>query len=197
MRTTFNCLTKSLRTITQISTSVTCTHKKWAAWVFLILVNLLACKKEEDSISFRGITTTDEVGHILEEDNTDWTKDVSWSEAEMKLFAKEDAFNYSDLGENTTVTQTSRAFPNPCWKEFQIQFFVDQPSVFKCVIVDNRLNPVQPLNEFKINSEIGLNFNVADRTKFKAGEIYRMYYVFYNKEKKPSYFGHGDIKITN
>jgi hypothetical protein len=158
----------------------------------LVVVGSSSCKKKIDFGPDEGVTYRDFMNYPQSQnDPSDWTLDGNWNKEEKKLF------NSLGFDVNSTASGGVRNisfFPNPVETEgvLTCQTTVSGLSV-KLVLVDNKYKVLNTItNSFTAGSSFRLEF---DDSKFKKGEIYRLYYVFYQGSTL-YYKGHGDIKIA-
>jgi hypothetical protein len=172
--------------------------KKNALIIWTLLL-VLSCEKDSGSV-FSGITELDEEGVLIGNiDLTDWRFDDVWNEREEALFSNanfKSAKNITvqkDIISDSQAGSISRAFPNPAKSvlNFKIESSADS---IEFVILGNNYNVIY--SGKVVGGNLLWSLNVADRNKFSANTIYRIYYKLDhlndNDEK-----GHGDIKIIN
>ena len=160
----------------------------------LALVGFGGCKKKIDFGPNEGFTSRDFMNYPQSQtDPSDWTLDGNWNKQEKKLF------DGLGVDVNSTATGSVRNisfFPNPVETEgiLTSQTTVSGISI-KLVIVDRKY---RVLDTGTTSSTTTNSYNYRftfDNSKYKTGEIYRLYYVFYQGSTL-YYKGHGDIKIA-
>lgn len=161
--------------------------------IFFIFLTLAGCSKDKKSIDTSRITPTDSFGSIIgASDETDWTKDNSWTSAEEALFKKPD-LNLL-VGSATAAITFYPAFPNPCKYSFTVHLSASEPTFIETVVVDANLNVLFRNVQTTTAGQYVFSVNVADPS-FRANTNYRVYYAIYNESGLRYYQGHGDISI--
>lgn len=155
----------------------------------------IQCKKNNDSpvIDVSQITSTDALGNILSQDNTDWTKDNNWTDKEQALFQ---APTSAQLVNTETGTVTIfPAYPNPVINQQFLTIKTSTITLLQIVIVDNMLSIKK--RYFVLTSGSTLSFAyLFDAAIFTNNTNYRLYYGFYSLSDGLFYKGHGDIRIN-
>lgn len=159
----------------------------------MLLFILSRCEKDKAfSIDVSVITPTDATGNSIgAADNTDWTEDGDWNEAEIALF-RSDPIDMTGA-EVATITMQP-GFPNPCLHQIAIAFTPSKPTFIRIVIVDAKL---KKLAQYNFLTSSGLNvYNIpfAPAT-FPINNNYRIYYTFNAPGYDMYYKGHGDVSI--
>jgi hypothetical protein len=169
--------------------------------VFLLLA-LVGCRKVDFGPD-EGYTARDAANYPMAyEDKTDWTSDKDWKKVESELF--------KDIGVDLKQNQVGGVgllslFPNPAVEN--VTFYIQPGSTrnpntapalhCKAVLVDKKYRELQTLDLLTRGGNNGSMFAFRlPIDKLKAGQLYRMYYVFYDDSKTLYLKGHGDIKIA-
>jgi hypothetical protein len=134
-------------------------------------------------------------------DKTDWTSDQDWKKTERELFKDSGV----DLGQSQLGgVGTLSLYPSPV---AQTAGLVIQPGPSrnpstapalhgKLVIVDKKYRTVYTTSIETRAGNVGNNYRLdLLPDKFKAGRMYRMYYIFYDDQNALYLKGHGDILI--
>ena len=157
-------------------------------WVSLSWIGL-SCTK----ISIKGYTATDSLGNIMGvTDASDWTFDPYWMKKESDVFSSIDSGDLS--GTSAGSISIYPASPNPCSASFLVHFQSSTKCKARIAIVNNKLDK---LLGGALSLEAGNNvfsFSVS-ASGFKAGNLYRMYYVFDAQGSLQFKKGHGDIFV--
>lgn len=163
--------------------------------LLLIASTLFSCKKKIDFGPNEGIDYRDFNNNPGPGDASDWTSDGTWNKQEKKLF--------DDLGINLNSTAQGGIreiffYPNPIETQGNFGYAKTGTSSLtaKYVVVDRKYQVLQSGTLPSIvtgRNNIMLDFSGS---KFESGEIYRMYYVFYQGSTL-YYKGHGDIKMAD
>jgi hypothetical protein len=164
--------------------------------LFLILLTfttilLISCKDDDnetpsrETISFGGITSTDETGIPISVDPSDWKLSESWSGKENYLFFQK--MDEICLVEENTVSFI--AYPNPCMGQFTLRIHKPEAMRFAFRIVDKDFNLVMWRDSIYSQSMVidTRYFNILNDTV-------RMYYKLFGTSCELQ--GHGDILIN-
>ena len=152
----------------------------------LLLIFLHSCKENTCNplLNFKGITSRDDTGALLEADPNDWKLQDTWGRHEIELF---------DTVYNAECFPPSHfsimAYPNPTSGPFQLTFNKTEASSIDIRLVDFDCRTLIYIDGIKNNS-IGL-----EPSSFGKSGIVRLYYRFV--EDGCEYRGHGDIQILN
>jgi len=165
--------------------------------LLLMLLLLIACKKDNGDISISGFLLTDVVGNVI---TNIGNVDDDWKlSAASSLGAREKAFlEFTDtIGlAHTTAgnVEVLPAYPNPVKYSTRLTVNADDSVLLKVVVV-NRKGTVLVSHEKKFRGYYTVQFDMTDRTKFPASGAFRIYYGF-SAEGDPLFkVGHGDIKV--
>ena len=170
-------------------------NKKLFAIILLFSVANFQCKKEnKNEIDVSAITQTDALGNQTgNPDNTDWTKDNTWTNAEMNLF---EAPTLSQLANTGTVTiSVFPAYPNPVSSVFMLYFNTSGATLLEMVITDKSLT-VKDRHFYMTHADVNFLATKLDETQYDNNTNYRIYYAFYSLAGGQYFKGHGDIKVT-
>ena len=150
-------------------------------------------KKTPFTIDVSKITPTDETGSITGgEDNTDWTFDKDWNEAENAFF-RTDPVDLTGM-EVADITMLP-AYPNPtAVREIKIRFTASAVTYFRIAAVNEQLTKRAFYN---FSTVVGLNTfrSPFAEASFSANKNYRLYYSFEAPGRPMYYKGHGDVSI--
>lgn len=149
--------------------------------VFTLLIGISSCVKNPLSISFDGITRTDNYGVVLSNDPTDWTFDDTWRQKEADLFTSSYKKGCAPAGNNKII-----AYPNPCSGVFQLSVQMPAAGRLELRLVDKNFRVLASSDSIS-NQTIGLQ--VGNGVK---GTV-RLYYKLIDGDCE--YRGHGDILV--
>jgi len=163
--------------------------------LLLALYISFGCKKSDPSrIDVSQITHTDINGNLTSTaDNSDWTSDASWSDAETALFVTPPAEQLTNT-ESGTIT-LSAGYPNPLATQQLIYVKSSAKAVMELVVTDNMLSiKKRDFINVSVNGYAVSSF--YDPAIFSDSVNYRVYYGFYSQANGLFYKGHGDIRIS-
>lgn len=168
--------------------------------LLLLLTIFWGCNKEDDKSdqddqlvfpAFSGYTHTDPIGYVLgEPDETDWTYDENWVQAEKDLF--EDYASFYHVSSYDTSIKLHAAYPNPLTDIiFNLEYLKD-PGVYLSVrLVNQEFEPLIKADSIKSNS---VSFKM-DEFSISSNTLIRVYYLFFRNDSC-LYKGHGDIMVN-
>ena len=131
-------------------------------------------------------------------DKTDWTSDQDWKKVERELF-KDSGVDLQQSQQGVAINLT--VFPNPVAQQ---GMFLVRPNTSRTVIPDLQGQVVlvdkkyKVLQQFAVRTNTGGVGTMLDFTddKYEQGQLYRLYYIFYDDNKALYLKGHGDIKVS-
>ena len=162
---------------------------------FLVLILNIQCKKNNDKplIDVSQITSTDGLGNILSQDNTDWTEDNNWTTSAQELF--ETPTNAQLANTETANVTLFPAYPNPASNQQIIDITTSKATLAEIVITDDKLMIKKQFFFNTPNTTQGIAY-LLDSSIFSNHTNYRVYYGFYSLADGLFYKGHGDISIN-
>lgn len=166
-----------------------------------VLVFAFSCKKDDaikqtvpdvPKISINGITAYDNLGNLTGPiDTLDWlTNDEIPTDVEALLSGVKDQLNYTGVSDLFKVNNI-QVYPNPFKEYFYLRIEVSDVAVLKLVVVDEYLNAQASVVTKLAAGENALQIALPNA---KPKSLYRMYYQFYNNNKKVNGKGFGDIQ---
>lgn len=170
-------------------------NKKLLVTILLFSLMNTQCKKEtKNEIDLSAITQTDALGNLTgQPDNTDWTKDNTWTSAEIKLFETPAS---SQLANTETATiSVAPAFPNPINSVFMLYFNTSAVTLLQIVITDKYLT-VKDRHYFLTQTGVNSLQLKLDEMQYANNATYRVYYGFYSLAGGQYFKGHGDVKVS-
>lgn len=170
--------------------------------ILLITLVITSCSKESEesanggtmqfvSTSIRGITMRDMNGAFIGTiDASDWKTNDIFPAAINAYFNFTDTLDYTGAD---TSTLDIVCYPNPFEQIVALQINSSNPTIFKLLLIDEA-NTIYMQHSFALHS--GGNPLIYDLTdaNLQPNKLYRLYYKFYNQQKKNYASGHGDLK---
>ncbi|HTX89355.1 MAG TPA: hypothetical protein VMC08_10225 [Bacteroidales bacterium] len=178
--------------------------------ILLMLVLATACTpKKTDNPGpvyhdFPGIIATNEIGQILGNvghEDGDWSKDSLWTQDEENILSYPDTVTLDgtwippmnkpgDRGIGNIIL----GFPNPLSSQAILYYYTGGVVKLKFAVVDHYYNRLFTWCH-KVTGTTEVNLDLSDSTKFKNGEIYRLYYSMSASGHLEFWKGHGDLLI--
>ena len=169
--------------------------------ILLITLFITSCSKETEnggtlqlqfvSTSIKGITKRDMNGALLGPiDVTDWNTNDLFPASINANFNFTDTLDYTGAD---TSTVDIVCYPNPFQQIVALQINSSNATIFKLLLIDEA-NTIYMQHSFALHS--GGNPLIYDLTdaNLQPNKLYRLYYKFYNQQKKNYASGHGDLK---
>jgi hypothetical protein len=169
--------------------------------ILLITLFITSCSKETEnggtlqlqfvSTSIKGITKRDMNGALLGPiDVTDWNTNDLFPASINANFNFTDTLDYTGAD---TSTVDIVCYPNPFQQIVALQINSSNATIFKLLLIDEA-NTIYMQHSFALHS--GGNPLIYDLTdaNLQPNKLYRLYYKFYNQQKKNYASGHGELQ---
>jgi hypothetical protein len=168
---------------------------------FLLFLNI-SCKKTAEGVVQNVVNNTVDVSKYSNTDltglslglvdNTDWTFDNTWTNAENALMQTPTAAQL--LNTETAVITLYPSYPNPLMEVFAWGFKTTKTTLLQTVITDSLLNiKMRNFTTTNVGSN-ALAFLLA-ANDYTNNKNYRFYYGFYSLGGGLFYKGHGDLAV--
>jgi hypothetical protein len=169
--------------------------------ILLITLFITSCSKETEnggtlqlqfvSTSIKGITKRDMNGALLGPiDVTDWNTNDLFPAAINSHFNFTDTLDYTGAD---TSTLDIVCYPNPFQQINIIRINSTNPTILKLILTDET-DTIYMQFSFALHSgDNPLVFNLDD-ANLQSNKLYRLYYKFYNQQKKNYASGHGELQ---
>lgn len=168
-------------------------------YLFLLLLIgylFVSCKETDENnesvLFIKGISSYDEFGYQMTEDDDDWRLNEKLSNKEKQLF---DTLNFAKVGIAEQITDTINLyfntpriefFPNPIRAAVRVAYY-NKKHILNLEIVDKKYTK---LHSFRLKDN---NFYFLLLNNLKNATIYRVYYVIQDSNYNIVHTGHGDI----
>lgn len=170
--------------------------------ILLITLVITSCSKESEesanggtmqfvSTSIKGITMRDMNGALIGSvDATDWKTNDLFPASINAYFNFTDTLDYTGAD---TSTLDIVCYPNPFEQINVLQINSTNPTILKLLLIDET-NTIYMQFTFALHSgDNPLVFDLGDAS-IQPNKLYRLYYKFYNQQKKNYASGHGDLQ---
>lgn len=170
--------------------------------ILLITLVITSCSKESEenanggtmqfvSTSIRGITMRDMNGAFIGTiDASDWKTNDLFPAAINAYFNFTDTLDYTGAD---TSTVDIVCYPNPLEQINVLRINSTNPTILKLLLIDET-NTIYMQFTFALHSgDNPLVFDLGDAS-IQPNKLYRLYYKFYNQQKKNYASGHGDLQ---
>src|SRR5450432_2759857 len=150
-------------------------NKKLIALILLFSLGNVRCKKDDKTeIDVSQITQTDVSGNNTGTmDNTDWTKDNTWTDAEINLFETPTSSELAST--ETAVVANSVAYPNPITTTVMLYFNTSKVTLLQMVITDKFLT-IKDRHYYTSHPGANLIQLKLDEAAYSNNTNYRVYY---------------------
>lgn len=156
----------------------------------------MKCSKDDVAFKIEGYDIVSYTGQMMKHigpADQDWTFSHSLSESEKAYLKFETPFTLDNTKE-ATISARFFVTPNPCNTVQQYYYTASDSVLVRLAIVNNK-GEVLYRTGAKVKGNNLFNVDVSDRSKFRNGQGYRVFYSFSALNKPDFRSGYGDMMI--